>query len=83
MKQQEDKGRSELAFLPGDWVYLRLQPYKQASLKKVGKNKLQPKFYGPYKVMKKVGEVAYSLEILTSAKIHNVFHVSKLKKVIG
>jgi len=83
MKQQEDKGRSEISFLPGDWVYLRLQPYKQASLKKGGKKKLQPKFYGPYKVIKKVGEVAYALELPTSSKIHNVFHVSSLKKVVG
>ena len=67
----------------GDLVYLRLQPYRQYSLKKNGETKLQPKFYGPYKISIKVGEVAYELDLPTSTRIHNVFHVSCLKKVVG
>ena len=45
--------------------------------------KLKPRFYGPYKVVRKVGEVAYELELPEEREIHNVFHLSNLKKTIG
>ena len=64
-------------------VFIRLQPYKQRTLKRSGVEKLKPRFYGPYKVIRKVGEVAYELELPPNRKIHNVFHVSYLKKVLG
>ena len=83
MKQQADKNRSERSFELGDWVYLRLQPHKQTTLKQGGKYKLEPRFYGPYKVLRKVGEVAYEVELPAASKIHNIFHVSSLKKVVG
>ena len=60
-----------------------MQPYKQTSLKKNGAEKLKPRYYGPYKVVRKVGEVAYELELPEGSKIHNVFHVSCLKKALG
>jgi hypothetical protein len=41
----------EHSFEVGDLVFLRLQPYRQSSLKKNGTEKLQPCFYGPYKVI--------------------------------
>jgi hypothetical protein len=44
---------------------------------------LKPHFYGPYKVIQRVGEVAYELEMPEGRKIHNVFHVSCLKKAVG
>ncbi len=63
---------------------LRLQPYKQMSLKQDKKdNKLPPKYYGPYKVLQKIGTMAYKLELPTSSREHPIFHVSCLKKVIG
>jgi hypothetical protein len=65
-------------------VFLRLQPYKQMSLKKAKKdNKLSPKYYDPYKVLQKIGTMAYKLELPTSSRVHPVFHVSCLKKVIA
>ena len=64
-------------------VYLRLQPYKQTSLKGKGSKNLKPRLYGPYKVVRKVAEVAYELELPKGSKIHNVFHVSRLKNFIG
>jgi hypothetical protein len=64
-------------------VFLRLQPYRQSSLKKSGAEKLKPQFYGPYRVTRRVGEVAYELEFLEGSKIHNLFHVSCLKKALG
>jgi hypothetical protein len=64
-------------------VFLRLQPYRQSSLKKTGAEKIKPRFYGPYRIMHRVGEVAYELELPEGRKIHNVFHVSCLKKEMG
>jgi hypothetical protein len=84
MKQQADQHRSERSFEVGDWVFLRLQPYKHMSLKQAKKdNKLSPKYYGPYKVLQKIGTMAYKLELPASSRVHPVFHVSCLKKVIG
>ena len=65
-----------------DLVYFSLYPYKQTSLKGKGSEKLKPRFYGPYKGIRKVGEVGYELELPEGSKIHNVFQVSCLKKVI-
>jgi hypothetical protein len=44
---------------------------------------LNPRFYGPFRIIQKIGEVSYDLEIPYGNKIHNVFHVSCLKKVVG
>ena len=60
-----------------------MEPYKQTSLKKNGAKNLKPRYYGPYKVVRKIGEVAYELELPEGSKIHNVFHVSCLKKYPG
>ena len=63
----------------GDWVYLRLQSYKQKSLAYKGKWKLSPRFYGPFQVLQRVEEVAYKLDLPFDSKIHPVFHLSYLK----
>ena len=84
MKQQADQHRSERSFDIGDWVFLRLQPYNQMSLMQAKKdNKLSPKYYVPYKVLQKIGTMAYKLELPAASRLHPVFHVSCLKKVIG
>ena len=84
MKQQADQHHSERSFEVGDWVFLILQPYKQMSLKQAKKdNKLSPKYYGPYKMLKKIGTMAYKLELPASSRVHPIFHVSCLKKVIS
>jgi hypothetical protein len=58
-----DKHRVERNFEEGDLVFLRLQPYRQSSLKRSGAEKLKPRFYGPYRIIRRVGEVAYELEL--------------------
>jgi hypothetical protein len=82
-KMSADRHRIERSFEVGDLVFLRLQPYRQSSLKKSGAEKLKPRFYGPYRIMRRVGEVAYELESPEGSKTHNVFHVSCLKKAVG
>jgi hypothetical protein len=64
-------------------VFLQLQPYKKTSLKDEHCQKLVPKFYGPYTVLKHVGQVVYQLALPSHLKLHPVFHFSFLKKVIG
>uniref|UniRef100_A0A2N9J8Y4 Reverse transcriptase n=1 Tax=Fagus sylvatica TaxID=28930 RepID=A0A2N9J8Y4_FAGSY len=82
MRLQTDKHRQEREFQVGDWVYLRLQPFKQRSMhQKMGK--LAPKFYGPYQVIQRIGAVAYKLSLPADARIHPVFHVSCLKMKLG
>jgi len=84
MKQHADQHHSERSFDVGDWVFLRLQPYKKTSLKQAKKdNKLSPKCYGPYKVLQNIGTMAYKVELPAASRLHPVFHVSCLKKVIG
>lgn len=83
MKFYADQHRSERNFEEGDNVFLKLQAFRQTSLKTAKDTKLSPRYYGPYKILKKIGPVAYRLQLPASAKIHNTFHVSLLKKKIG
>ena len=83
MKQLADQHMSEREFEEGDWVFVWLQPYKQLSLKQQGKKKLAPKLYGPFQINKKIIQIAYRLEFPDHFCIHNVFHVSCLKKMLG
>lgn len=45
--------------------------------------KLKPHFYGPYRIKQRIREVAYELNLPEKSKIHNVFHVSCIKKALG
>jgi hypothetical protein len=70
MKQQADQGCSEHQFAEGDQVFLRLQHYKKTSLKDEHCQKLARKFYGPYTMLKSVGQVAYQLDFPNHSKLH-------------
>ena len=81
MKIYANRLRIERSFVEGDWVFLRLQPYRQKTVAMRSNLKHSPRFYGPLQVIKKIGEVAYKLDLPVDAKIHLVFYVSCLKKL--
>jgi hypothetical protein len=73
MKHQADKNRAERTFVVNDFVYLKLQPYVQSSVAPRAHHKLLFKYYGPYKILERIGEVAYRLALPTTSRIHPVF----------
>lgn len=83
MKYYADRNRTERKLEVGDMVYLKLQPYRQNAFGIRGSLKLRGKYYGPFKVLEKVGAVAYRLQLPEEAALHPVFHVSQLKKHLG
>ncbi|XP_027099047.1 uncharacterized protein [Coffea arabica] len=83
MKQYVDNKISERTFAVGDWIFLKLQPYRQISMALRKNMKLAAKYYGPYQVIERIGAVAYKLKLPEDSKIHPVCHVSLLKKKVG
>ncbi|KAG8493000.1 hypothetical protein CXB51_010222 [Gossypium anomalum] len=72
--------RKEIEYSIGDMVFLKVSPWKKI-LRFGKKGKLSPWFIGPYRVLKRVGLVAYQLELpLELDSIHDVFHVSMLRR---
>ena len=59
MKQFADKNRTERQFTVGDMVYLKMQPYRETALGLRKSLKLASKFYGTFRILQKVGPVAY------------------------
>jgi hypothetical protein len=59
MKKQANQGHFERQFAEGDQVFLRIQPYKKNFVKGDHCQKLASKIYGPYTILKHVGQVAY------------------------
>ncbi|KAL4295736.1 hypothetical protein GQ457_12G011360 [Hibiscus cannabinus] len=79
-KAYADKKRRDIRHEVGDRVFLKVSPWKKV-LRFGKKGKLSPRYIGPFEVLEKVGIVAYRLALPPEFdKIHNVFHVSMLKK---
>ncbi|GJS04191.1 putative reverse transcriptase domain-containing protein [Tanacetum coccineum] len=79
-KSYADLKRKPMEFQVGDKVMLKVSPWK--GVVRFGKRgKLNPRYVGPFKVIKRVGDVAYKLELPEElSRVHNTFHVSNLKK---
>ncbi|GKD84743.1 putative reverse transcriptase domain-containing protein [Tanacetum coccineum] len=82
-KSYADKRLKPLEFEVGDMVLLKVSPWKGAM--RFGKRgKLSPSYIGPFKVLARIGHVAYTLELPEELKgIHSTFHVSNLKKYVA
>ncbi|KAI3774094.1 hypothetical protein L1987_48637 [Smallanthus sonchifolius] len=82
-KSYADKRRKPLEFQIGDMVLLKVSPWK--GVIRFGKQgKLNPRYVRPFKIMKRVGPVAYQLDLPEGLSgVHNVFHVSNLKKCLA
>ena len=79
MKAQADNKHRNVLYMVGDWVYVKLQPYRQTSFSHTSFNKLSKPYYEPFQISETIGAVAYRLALPESSKIHNVFHCSMLK----
>ncbi|GKB84771.1 putative reverse transcriptase domain-containing protein [Tanacetum coccineum] len=79
-KSYVDRRRKPLEFEVGDKVMLKVFPWKGV-IRFDKRGKLNPRYIGPYKILAKVGTLAYQLELPTQlCRVHNTFHVSNLKK---
>jgi hypothetical protein len=81
-KSYHDKRRKPLQFEVGDFVYLKVSPTK--GVQRFGiKRKLAPRYIGSYEIIEACGPVAYKLKLTPKmSAIHDVFHVSQLKKCV-
>lgn len=82
MKKQSDKQRTERTFTPGDEVFIKLQPYVQSSVAKRAHHKLSFRYFGPYNIIRAINPVVYEVELPPNSRIHPIFHVSQLRKVL-
>ncbi|KAK1415113.1 hypothetical protein QVD17_30884 [Tagetes erecta] len=82
-KSYADKRRRPIEFQEGDYVMLKVSPWKGV-IRFRKRGKLSPRFIGPFKIIDRVGKVAYRLELPEELNgIHNTFHVSYLRKCLA
>nr|GFD08121.1 putative reverse transcriptase domain-containing protein [Tanacetum cinerariifolium] len=79
-KSYADLKRKPIEFQVGDKLMLKVSPWK--GVVRFGKRgKLNPRYVGPFKVLERVGDVAYKYDLPEElSRVHNTFHVSNLKK---
>lgn len=82
MKAQAGKKRSDMRFEVGEWIFVKLRAHRQKNLVTRINAKLAARYYGPYPIVERIRVIAYKLKLPTSYRVHLVFHVSLLKKVV-
>eukprot|EP00253_Pinus_taeda_P024685 PITA_24685 len=80
-KHFADQKRRFKEYQVGDHVYIRIQA-KRSTLQWSGCAKLAPRYCGPFQILARIGPVAYQLALPSHIRVHNVFHVSVLKKYV-
>jgi hypothetical protein len=80
-KSYADKGITPMEFKFGDHVFLKVKA-NRSSLKLRNCSKLAACYCGPFEILERIGTVAHMILFLASIYVHNVFHVSLLKKYI-
>ncbi|KAH0773833.1 hypothetical protein KY290_010970 [Solanum tuberosum] len=83
MKGLADKSRRELNYQVGEWVYVKLKPYRQNAIRLHQHPKLGRRYFGPFKILKRIRDVAYKVELPDDARIYPIFHISMLKPCMG
>ncbi|GJV27908.1 hypothetical protein Tco_1384356 [Tanacetum coccineum] len=82
-KSYADKRKKPLEFSIGDYVLLKVSPWKGV-VRFGNKGKLAPRFFGPFEIIEKAGPVAYRLDLPEELDgVHDTFHVSNLKKCLA
>ena len=82
-KSYADKHRKPLEFNVGDLMLLKVSPWK--GVVQFGKKgKLAPRYVGPFKILERIGKVAYKLDLPQElSNVHPTFHISNLKKCLA
>jgi hypothetical protein len=80
-KSYTDSNETHREFKVGDHVFLKVKT-NRSSLKLGSCAKLAARFCGPFEILERIGSVAYMLALPASMNVHNVFHVSLLKKYV-
>jgi hypothetical protein len=78
--RQANRHRKDVSFEDGDLVLVSSIHVLPDTLKSRPSAKFQPKFFGPFRVRKKIGPVAYRLDLPSSCAFHPTVHVSRLRK---
>ena len=79
-KSQEDLKRTQKEFQVGENIFIKVRP-KNSSMRLESCANLAPRYCRPFEILSRIGHVAYQLALLPNLKVHNIFHISVLKKI--